>query len=316
MPAPGGIEIPAGLGQRPGMSSDLRTTYAHRHQEAPSRSPVRGIRLVTRIDPVVGSPLGPRIGQSLQHLSGVHGGDRLGADADLLDLRLLLRLRRVQPLRLERAPAKASGHGVGQRPGMSHEGLRPRCYVMPRGQRPGMSPERDECRCQPASAPVASATTAASCGRAYSAPGMTMRDSSLRAAAVLAVCAAALLVAGCGGGGKGGAKVLGGSNNTSVCQYTKRFGRGRVYVEIAVSPVSLEPTACSAFNRIFRGRSFGRNAPSLPAGTGRPQCDFNKIGSSYRIEVGVFASRHTGIGRAFCRSFHPGHGFTRVSLPG
>ena len=145
-------------------------------------------------------------------------------------------------------------------------------------------------------------------------PGITVRDSSLKAAAVLAVCAAALLVAGCGGGGKGGAKVLGGSNNTSVCQYTKRFGRGRVYVEIAVSPVSLEPTACSAFNRIFRGRSFGENAPSLPAGTGRPHCDFNKIGSSYRIEVGVFASPHTGTGRAFCRSFHPGHGFKRVSL--
>jgi len=132
---------------------------------------------------------------------------------------------------------------------------------------------------------------------------------------VLAVCAAALLVAGCGGG-KSGAKVLGGSNNTSVCQYTKRFGRGRVYAEIAVSPVSLKATACSAFNSIFRGRSFGRNAPSLPAGTGRPQCDFNKIGSSYRIEVGVFAIRRTGTGRAFCRSFHPGHGFRRVSLRG
>ena len=132
----------------------------------------------------------------------------------------------------------------------------------------------------------------------------------MKAAAVLVVCAA-LLVAGCGGG-KGGGKVLGGSNNTSVCQYTKRFGRGRVYVEIAVSPVSLEPTACSAFNRIFGGRSFGRNAPSLSAGTGRPQCDFNKIGSSYRIEVGVSAVRRTGTGRAFCRSFHPGHGFKRV----
>jgi hypothetical protein len=145
---------------------------------------------------------------------------------------------------------------------------------------------------------------------------MTVRDPSLKAAPALALCAAVLLVAGCGGGGKGGAKVLGGSNNTSVCQYTKRFGRGRVYVEIAVSPVSLKSTACSAFNRSFRGRTFGRNAPSLPAGTGGPQCDFNKIGSSYRIEVGVFASRHTGTGRAFCRSFHPGNGFKRVSLRG
>ena len=146
---------------------------------------------------------------------------------------------------------------------------------------------------------------------------MTVGDSFSRAALALAVCAAVLLVAGCGGGGgKGGTKALGGSNNTSVCQYTKRFGKGRVYVEIAVSPVSLKPTACAAFNRSFRGRSFGGRAPSLPAGTGRPHCDFNKIGSSYRIEVGVFASPHTGAGRAFCRSFHPGHGFRRVSLSG
>ena len=146
-------------------------------------------------------------------------------------------------------------------------------------------------------------------------PGMSVRDSSVRAAAALAVCAAALLVAGCGGGGgKGSTKPLGGSNNTSVCTYTKRFGRGRVYVEIAVSPVSLEPAACSAFNRSFGGQSFGGNPPLLPRGTGRPHCDFNKIRSSYRIEVGVFASPHTGIGRAFCRSFHPGHGFERVSL--
>jgi len=146
-------------------------------------------------------------------------------------------------------------------------------------------------------------------------PGMVVRDSSMKVAAALAVCAA-LLVAGCGGGGKGSAKVLGGSNNTSTCQYTKRFGKGRVYVEIAVSPVSLKPTACSAFNASFGGRSFGRNAPSLPAGTGRPHCGYNKIGSSYRIEIGVFASPHTGAGRAFCRVFHPGHGFRRVFTRG
>jgi hypothetical protein len=138
--------------------------------------------------------------------------------------------------------------------------------------------------------------------------------SSLRAAAVLAVCSAALVVAGCGGGGKGGERPLGGSNNTSVCAYTKRFGRGRVYAEISVSPVSLKSTACRAFNASFGGRSFGGGAPILPPGTGRPHCDFNKIGSSYRIELGVFASPHTGTGRAFCRSFHPGHGFRRVSL--
>src|SRR5262249_39687127 len=128
---------------------------------------------------------------------------------------------------------------------------------------------------------------------------MTVRDSSLRAAAALVVCAGVLVVAGCGGA-KGSGKVLGGSNNTSVCQYTKRFGKGRVYAEIAVSPVSLEPAACSAFNRSFGGQSFGRNPPSLPAGTGRPHCGYNKIRSSYRIEVGVFASPHTGTGHAFC----------------
>jgi hypothetical protein len=144
---------------------------------------------------------------------------------------------------------------------------------------------------------------------------MTLRASSLGTVAALAVCAAVLLVAGCGGGG-GGAKPLGGSNNTSVCAYTKRFGRGRVYVEIAVSPVSLEPTACRAFNGSFGGRSFGGRAPTLPSGTGRPHCDYNKSSSSYRIELGVFASPHTGTGRAFCRSFHPGHGFKRVPLRG
>jgi hypothetical protein len=36
-----------------------------------------------------------------------------------------------------------------------------------------------------------------------------------------------------------------------------------------------------------------------------------KSGSSYTIKLGVFASTHTGTGRAFCRSFHPGHGFKR-----
>jgi hypothetical protein len=97
------------------------------------------------------------------------------------------------------------------------------------------------------------------------------RDSSLRTVAALGVCAAALLVAGCGGGGgKSGAKPLGGSNNTSVCAFTKRFGKGRVYAEVAVSPVSLKSTACNEFNRGFGGRSFGGLAPILPRGTGRP----------------------------------------------
>jgi hypothetical protein len=144
---------------------------------------------------------------------------------------------------------------------------------------------------------------------------MTVRAPSLRATAALASCSAVLLVAGCGGGGAGGGtKPLGGSNNTSVCGYTKRFGRGRVYAELSVSPVSLKPTACSAFNRSFGGRSFGGSGATLPRPMGRPHCDFNKIGPSYRIELGVFAAPHTGTGSAFCRSFHPGHGFKRVSL--
>jgi hypothetical protein len=146
---------------------------------------------------------------------------------------------------------------------------------------------------------------------------VTPPDASLRTAAALAVCAGALLVVGCGGGGgQDGSKPLGGSNNPSVCAYTKRFGKGHVYVEIAVSPKSLQQTACSAFNAHFGGRSFGGSAPVLPRGTGRPHCDYNKIGPSSRIEVGVFASPHTGTGRAFCRSFHPGPGFERVRLNG
>ena len=140
----------------------------------------------------------------------------------------------------------------------------------------------------------------------------------VRSVCPVALVALPFVIAGCGGGGRdtSGAKQkpLGGSNNTSVCAYTKRFGRGRVYVEIAVSPLSLKPTACSAFNRSFRGRSLDGGAPILPKGTGPPHCDYNKIGSSYRIELGVFASPHTGTGRAFCRSFHPGHGFKRVAL--
>ena len=136
-----------------------------------------------------------------------------------------------------------------------------------------------------------------------------------RSASTAALFALVLAAAGCGGGGgggTGGTKPLGGSNNTSVCTYTKRFGKGRVYVEISVSPVSLKAAACSAFNRSFGGRTL--SAPVLPAGTGRPHCDYNKIGPGYRIELGVFAIPHTGAGRAFCRSFHPGHGFKRVPL--
>jgi hypothetical protein len=131
--------------------------------------------------------------------------------------------------------------------------------------------------------------------------------------AVKAILALALLAAlgfaatGCGASKK--AVVSGNpSNNTSVCAYTKRVGKGRVYVEIAVTPVSQEPTACSAFNRTFGGRKM---PPDLPRGTGRPHCGYTKRGSSYTIKLGVFASPHTGTGIAFCRSFDPGHGFRR-----
>src|SRR5262245_59760214 len=99
--------------------------------------------------------------------------------------------------------------------------------------------------------------------------------------------AAALVVAGCGGGGRKGSTTPGNpSNNASVCAYTKRVGTGRVYVEIAVTPVSLEPTACSAFNSSFGGRSFGGRPPILPRGTGRPHCGYTKSGSSYTIKFG------------------------------
>src|SRR3954452_19964363 len=100
-------------------------------------------------------------------------------------------------------------------------------------------------------------------------PGMTLRDSSLRAATAPAVCAAALLVAGCGGG-NGDATPGNPSNDTSVCAYTKRVGSGnRVWVQIAVTPVSLEPTACSASNGGFSGR---RLPPVGRMGTGHVYC--------------------------------------------
>lgn len=124
----------------------------------------------------------------------------------------------------------------------------------------------------------------------------------------------AAAAAGCGGG-KGGAtpgnpSVTPGnpSNNTSVCAYTKRVGSvGRVYVQMAVTPVSLEPSTCSAFNGRFGGR---RIPPVGRMGTGHVYCGYSKSGSSYTIKFGVFASsRATGL--AFCRSFPPGQGFRR-----
>jgi hypothetical protein len=129
----------------------------------------------------------------------------------------------------------------------------------------------------------------------------------LRAAAALGVFAAALLVAGCGGA-KSDTTPGNPSNNTSVCAYTKRVGSGgRVYVQMAVTPVSLEPATCTAFNGRFGGR---RIAVVGRMGTGHVLCGYSKSGSSYTIKFGVFASsRATGL--AFCRSFPPGKGFKR-----
>jgi hypothetical protein len=120
------------------------------------------------------------------------------------------------------------------------------------------------------------------------------------------VFAAALLVAGCGGG-KDNATRGNPSNNTSVCAYTKSVGSGgRVYVQLAATPRSMEPTACSAFNGVFGGRKI---APVGMMGTGHVYCRYNKSASSYTIKAGVFASsRKTGL--AFCRSFNPGYGYT------
>ena len=118
--------------------------------------------------------------------------------------------------------------------------------------------------------------------------------------------ACALLVAGCGGG-KRNTTPGNPSNETSVCAFVKRASDGRVYVEMAVTPESQKPTACSAFNGNFGGRSI---PPVGKMGTGHVYCRYGKSGSSYTIKLGVFASSRTS-GLAFCRSFHPGDGFRR-----
>ena len=96
-----------------------------------------------------------------------------------------------------------------------------------------------------------------------------------------------------------------------MCAYVKRIrpgAGGRIYVQIAASPKSLEPTACRAFNRTFGGR--GMSVDRM-AETGRPYCGYTKSSSSYSIRLGVFAFGHKSgrtTGSAFCRSFQPGHG--------
>jgi hypothetical protein len=123
------------------------------------------------------------------------------------------------------------------------------------------------------------------------------------------MCAAVLLVvAGCGGGGDGSAPSGNPSNNTAICAYMKRVGsRNRVYVEMAVTPVSQKPTECAAFNDGFGGTKI---PPVGGMGTGLVYCRYEKNTSSSTIKFGAFATgRATGL--AFCRSFHPGPGFKR-----
>jgi hypothetical protein len=78
-------------------------------------------------------------------------------------------------------------------------------------------------------------------------------------------------------------------------------------MQMAVTPTSLEPTACSAFNHAFSGKKI---PPVGKMGTGHVYGRYSESGSSSTIKLGVFASsRMTGL--AFRRSFQPGHGFSR-----
>jgi hypothetical protein len=90
-----------------------------------------------------------------------------------------------------------------------------------------------------------------------------------------------------------------------VCTYAKDVGSGSVYVEMAVTPVSLKPTACRDVNRSFGGQSIPTEGMM---GTGHVYCRWNELESSSTIKLGVFASSRA-TGRAFCGSFNPGRGF-------
>jgi hypothetical protein len=93
----------------------------------------------------------------------------------------------------------------------------------------------------------------------------------------LAVVFAAAPLSGCGGG-KDATTPGNPSNNTSVCAYTKKLGlKGRVYVQMAATPRSIEPTVCSAFNRGFGGR---RIPVVGTMGTGYVYCRASKSTSS------------------------------------
>jgi hypothetical protein len=127
----------------------------------------------------------------------------------------------------------------------------------------------------------------------------------------ITLAAAAFVAAGCGGGRS--APGIGESNNTNVCAFSKRTGSaGTVYIEMAVSPKSLEPKACGAFNARFRGREIPMNGK---LGTGHAYCRYNDRTATSFLEIGAFASSEA-TGTAFCRTFHPGDGFKRVQRRG
>ena len=100
---------------------------------------------------------------------------------------------------------------------------------------------------------------------------------------------------------------LGGSTNTTVCTLTNRSGDGRVWVEMAVSPRSLEPQACSDLQQHFGGVPFTLNGK---VGTGHVYCRWNDITDTYEKEIGILASDGT-TASDFCRTFDPGPGFER-----
>lgn len=139
------------------------------------------------------------------------------------------------------------------------------------------------------------------------------RAGRLRATRTLAfILAATLLAAGCGGG-KGTNASIGGSNTTSGCAFVKNVhpgAGGRVYIEIAVSPRSLEQATCTAFDQSFGGRTI---SPNRLAEKGRPLCGFTKQSTAYKINLAVLSSTRA-TGHAFCLAFHPGHGFRRDYL--
>lgn len=118
--------------------------------------------------------------------------------------------------------------------------------------------------------------------------------------------AAVLLLAACGSGKP--TPAVGGSNNTSVCAYAKGVSGGHVYLEMSVSPTSMEPAECEALNGVLGGTKI---EASGRLGTGHVYCRWNNIHASSRFELGVFASS-PATAHSFCRTFRPGPGFKPV----